>query len=205
MNINNVSELSDIQKEIIKEIGNIGAGNAATSLSSLLNMPVGIKVPNVDILNINDAIDKLGGPENMLIGIVVFLKNDLDGMMMFILEKEFANKSLSILLNKEIKDCNNIDDMTLSALKEISNIVVSSYINTMANFVGLNVNISVPEVCIDMVGAMLNVPATYFEQISEKIIMIKDEITIENKVINSNTLIMPDIKSLNKIISKLGF
>ena len=204
MSIKDYSDLNDLQMDALREIGNIGSGNAATSLSEMLSKPVGIRVPVIRVLDYNQASDMLGGPENMLVGMLLSLTGEVTGMMMFLLEKEFGDLVLNTLLGQSLNSFEDVDEMGLSALKEIANIMAASYVNAISNMTGMNINISVPDICIDMVGAMLSVPVIHYANVSDKIIFIQDEFNSDDDSAVSHILMIPEVESLNEIMKKLG-
>ncbi|MEG2073202.1 MAG: chemotaxis protein CheC, partial [Angelakisella sp.] len=161
MALKNYDDLNDIQMDALREIGNIGSGNAATSLASMLSKQVNIEVPTVRIVDHAEVSEMLGGPENVLVGMLLCLSGDITGMMMFLLEKDFAHLVLNTLLGQDLTSFDEVDEMGLSALQEISNIMAASYVNSISQLTGMVIDISVPSICIDMVGSMLSVPMIY--------------------------------------------
>lgn len=204
MAINSYDELNDIQMDVLREIGNIGSGNAATSLANMLAKPVQIEVPKISLLDFQEVSEALGGPETMVVGLLLFLSGDVQGMLMFLLQKDFAHMTLNTLLGSALHDFNEIDDMGISAIQEVSNIMAASYVNAISTMTNLAINISVPDICIDMVGAILSVPAIHFANISDRIIFIEDEFSSEEDNVVSHILMIPDVDSLQKIMTNLG-
>ncbi len=204
MAIKDYRELNNIQLDVLREIGNIGTGNAATSLSSMLQKSVNISVPTINILEYQQVTDLLGGPENMIVGILFTLRGDVKGMMMFLLEQEFTHTVLNALLGQELTDFSQIDEMSMSALQEIGNIMAASYVNAIAQLTSLTIDISVPSTCIDMAGAILSVPAICFGNISDHIILIQDSFNSDSDNLVSHILLIPEVDSLDKIMTHLG-
>ena len=196
-------ELNEIQFDALKEIGNIGSGHAASALSSMLDRPIDMNVPQINILDYNDVVNNLGGPENVLAGILMSLSGDVSGMIMFLIHKPFVKLLLSNLLGMEVADNLDLDDMSQSALNEVGNIIAASYVNAIAELTGLFIEISPPELCVDMVGSVLSLPAIYYANISDKIIFIKDELDKEDAA-SSQIILIPDVDSLKKIMESLG-
>lgn len=89
-------------------------------------------------------------------------------------------------------------------MKEVSNIMAASYVNAISTMSGLTINISVPDMCIDMAGAILSVPAIHYANISDKIIFIEDEFKSNEENAISHILMIPDVDSLQKIMTSLG-
>lgn len=204
MALNDYTDLNEIQLDVLRELGNIGSGNAATSLSDMLMHPVNINVPKINILDYNEVVDQLGGPETMIVGMLLTISGDVNGMMMFLLRKEFTHMTINTLLGEELEDFGAIDEVGYSAIKEVANIMAASYVNAIASMTGLMINISVPDICIDMAGAILSVPAIHYANISDKIIFIEDEFKSMSDDASSNLLLIPDVESLEKIMINLG-
>ncbi|XOQ43517.1 MAG: CheY-P phosphatase CheC [Clostridium sp.] len=204
MEIENLGQLNEMHIDVLKEIGNIGAGNAATSLSQMLNRQVKMVTPVVRILDINQADRVLGGPETPVVAILSKLHGDINGIMMFVIEQEFTQSLLEALLGESRADCANLSDMECSALSEIGNIMIGSYANSIASLSNLEIKISVPAVKADMVGALLTVPAAEMGSVSDKIIFIEDDFLNESQTISANMMLIPDIESLNTLMNSLG-
>lgn len=204
MPLNSYSDLNEMQMDVLRELGNIGSGNAATSLASMLMRPVNINVPRINILDYGQVTNALGGPENMIVGLMLTLTGDVTGMIMFLLEKEFAHMTLNALLGESFTDFDSVDDLAHSAMKEVANIMAASYVNAISTMTGLAINISVPDICIDMAGAILSVPAIHYANISDKIIFIEDEFNSEQENALSHILMIPEVESLEKIMTNLG-
>ena len=124
--------------------------------------------------------------------------------MIFLQQKDFAHMLLNTLLGCELESFNDVGEMELSALKEVGNIMAASYVNAISTLADLRMNISVPDICIDMAGSILSVPAIHFANISDKIIFINDEFNADGQSASSQVLMIPDMESLEKIMKNLG-
>ncbi|MCI9509161.1 MAG: chemotaxis protein CheC [Angelakisella sp.] len=207
MALHDYNELNDMHIDALREIGNIGSGNAASSLAMMLAVQVDISVPVVRILDYEQVMDELGGPEQMIVGLLLCLDGDVNGMIMFLLHQEFANKLLESLLGEDPPDVGaqgEINEMAYSALQEVANIMAASYVNAIGSLTDLNINISVPSMCVDMLGAILSVPAIHYANISDKMIFIEDKFSGENLETPNHILLIPDVESLGKIMDRLG-
>ena len=204
MAIRALDELNEIQIDVLREIGNIGSGNAATALSAMLMHPINIAVPKIRILDYNDVVEALGGPETMIVGLMLMMEDDVQGMLMFLLEQEFADVTLSALMGEGYGSVAEMDEMCQSAIQEIGNIMAGSYVNAISEMADLQINISVPSVCVDMAGAILSVPAIHYANIGDKVIFIEDEFNRNGQDSSSHVLMIPDVDSLKKIMTNLG-
>ncbi|QSX07339.1 chemotaxis protein CheC [Sedimentibacter sp. zth1] len=202
--IKNFEQLNEMHIDILKEIGNIGAGNAATSLSQMLMKKVDMEVPEVKLLKFNEAVDLMGGPENIVLGILIRMSIDLNGMVMFLLKRDFVCMVVNSLLGTNIDKFEEIGEMEISALSEIGNIMIASYINSIAGLTGLTIDISVPALTIDMAGAILSVPAIEFANVSDKVVFIQEKFYADEDTVDSHIIMIPDVDSLNKLLQGLG-
>ena len=204
MSLQNVEQLNSIHLDVLKEIGNIGSGNAASALASLMSATVDISVPSVKLLGFEETVEFLGGPENIVIGMLVGLTGDITGMMLYILQKNFANEMLNSVMGKEINDLFELDEMDNSFICEIGNIMAGSYVNAISALTGLTIDISVPNLTVDMVGAILSVPAIEFAKVGDKVLFIDDSFMAGSSNIKSNMILVPETNSLELLFTKLG-
>ncbi len=204
MAIQNVEQLQDMHLDVLKEIGNIGSGNAASALSELIQCDTDITVPTVKMLEFSEAVNFLGGPENVAIGMLVGIKGDITGMMLYVLQHSFASKLTSTLFGSEIEDLTNMNEMESSFISEVGNIMAASYVNALSQLTGMVIDISVPNMTVDMVGAILSVPAVEFAQVGNKVLFIDDGFVIGDGEIKSNMILVPEMQSLETLFTRLG-
>ena len=199
-----IEEFDSLILDVLREVGNIGAGNAATALAKMINRKVDMKVPKVNVLDITHVPEILGGEENLIAGILFKYDGDVEGMIMLLLELPSALKLVNMLMPGFEFD--EINEYVSSALSEVGNILAASYVNSLAELSKLRMNISVPSLAIDMAGALLSVPAIEFGKHSDKILIIENEFFEETaeESINSYFLLIPEFDSYNKILSSLG-
>ena len=198
-----IKDFNSMYIDILKEIGNIGAGNAATSLSKMINSKVDMEVPCIEILDTEKIVEILGGEEQTVAGIYISFFGDINGTILLILDKESSDNILTILFGQKPVDI-FYNEMEASALQEIGNIMSSAYINSISGFSNLKINISVPAVSVDMAGSILSVPAIEYGQISDKIILIENKLMEGNNEIVGKFFLMPDIESFKILFKSLG-
>ena len=204
MPINSLEEITDGQYDVLREIGNIGIGNAMTALSNMLGSRlVGMAAPKVGLMDIDKIADVMNGPENPIVGILITLSGDVNGMMMFAMDEGSARRLANQILMKE-SDEMTFSHMDFSVLKEIGNVITGAYLTAISTMTGLQIRTSVPEVCHDMAGAILSVPAIEFGKMGDRALMIDSSFDESNQDINGYYLLMPDMESYNKIMAKFG-
>lgn len=197
-------ELNEIHMDFLKEIGNIGAGNAATSLSNMLSKRIEMNVPKVSLLDYNDIVDSIGGAENVLVGVLIGFEGDIEGLILFLLKKEFVHLVLNSLMGTELKGFEEIGELELSALSEISNIMVSSYVNSISTLTNMKINITTPSLNIDMAGALLDAVTAEFAEVADKVVFIKEKYYCQNETAHSYMLLLPTMSSLKILLKKFG-
>ncbi|MDK2917413.1 MAG: chemotaxis protein CheC [Candidatus Petromonas sp.] len=194
--------INSIVIDVLKEVGNIGAGNAATALAKMLNKKVDMNVPKVNILDLCEVPDLIGGAETLVCATLFEIKGDIEGSIMFLLDIDSSKTLISLLMNGyETKE---LDDFTKSALQEIGNILSGSYVSSLSSLSGLNIKISVPSLAVDMAGAILSVPAIQFGQISDKILIIETEFSEGVDNVRGFFFLIPDYDSYGILLKSLG-
>lgn len=204
MSIASFSDINDMHIDVLREIANIGSGNAASSLSRMLGTSVNIAIPDIGIKGFNEALEVLGGPETIMVGTLLMLKDGIDGMMMFLMPIDVVCDLVNMLMFTDIKSHDEIDEMGYSVVNEVSNIMSASFVTAIAEMTGLAVDISPPEAALDMLGSIMSVPSIYFAKMSDTLLLIQNELEIEGKKTHASVLLMPDMPSLEKLMTSLG-
>jgi chemotaxis protein CheC len=202
--LKNYDELSPVAIDCLKEIGNIGSGSAASSLSEMLGKPVEMKVPDVSVLDYDQVIHQMGGPEKVITGILVQLFGDIKGMIMFLLEDSFAQVVLKTFLQTDNVTVMSLDETQLSVIKEMGNIMAGAYLRALSTLTGLTIDMDVPSMTVDMLGAIMSVPIIEFSEVGDKVLFIDDGFVIDNVDIKSNIILIPEMESLDTLMKKLG-
>ena len=193
-----------MQIDTLREIGSIGTGNAATALSSMLGRKISITLPEVRIMGYNEAIDWIGGPEEITAGVLVKLSGQVNGIMLSVQPLDFVNLALDSMLNETVDEYAQLDEMSNSVLIEMGNIMISTFINAMSGLAGLDISVTVPAFTVDMQGAILAVPMAEYGGQSDYIMTIGGNFVCDGKAVPCRLLLSPDIRSLNFLLRKLG-
>ena len=204
MGIKSFDDINEIHIDVLKEIANIGSGNAASALSRMLGNRVGINIPNIGIESFDNATQILGGPEAVMVGTLLMTSGGISGMMMFLIPIEVACDLVNMLCGTDIKGHEEIDEIGFSAINEVSNIMSASFVTAIADMTGLTIDISPPDATLDMLGSIMSVPSIYFAQISDTLLLIQNELEIEGKKARSSVLLLPDMQSLGTLMTSLG-
>ena len=204
MAFNNISELNALHLDALREVGNIGSGNAVTSLSAMLNIPVDIEIPNISVIDYENVAQYLGGKDLEVIGLALGLESDLEGVMLHVVLPEFASRIVNTFYPKEIHSLADISDMVLSAVKETSNITTASYANALARLTDTFINITPPIDYLGTVEDVLQKAASRFDSIGQQVIYIDESMFIANTEIKSSMILILQMDSLKKLFERLG-
>lgn len=199
-----INNMEDQYFDVLKEIGNIGAGNATTALSQMLGVKVDMKVPQVKLMEFKEVGTTMGGEEQIVAGIYLVVEGDITGSIMFMQKQESAKAMVSRLMGVS-DSTEGFSEMEMSALKELGNIIAGAYLNSLSTLTNLTILPSVPALCIDMAGAILDVPAIEFGTIGDKLLLIQTDFVDDEDDLSGYFILVPDEDSYEKILKSLGF
>ncbi len=195
--------------DVLKEISNIGAGNATTAISTMMNLKVDMHVPVIKFLEFKELAEVIGGAENVVVGILLALQSDIDGMMMFVMEKKAAESIVNNILPGAGGDAGGNTDrdfteMELSVLQELGNIIAGSYLSAISSLTNMCITSSVPYLSVDMAGAILSVPAIEYGKVSDKALLIQSEFGDKSLTVDGYFILIPTLDAFEKIFKSLG-
>lgn len=198
-----LEKVSENYLDVLKELGNIGAGNAMTALSQMLNCKVDMKVPQVKLLDFQEVGEMMGGEEQIMVGVFLGVEGDITGSMMFLVEQASAKHLIDKLMMGMAPEGDEFTEMELSAMKEVGNIITGAYLNSLAMITNLVILPTPPDVTVDMAGAILSVPAIEFGIFGDKILLIQSQFFDEVEI-DGYFILIPDLDSYAKILGALG-
>lgn len=198
------SSFEAFELDVLKEVGNIGAGNAATALSKLLNKPVDMAVPKVSLLPFEEVAERVGGAEQIVLAVFLRVEGDAPGNMFFIIEEQAAKRILNQLLAMNHQDEAGYSEMELSAVCEIGNILAGSYLSSLADFTQLAMAPSVPAIALDMAGAILSYGLVQYGEMGDSALLIETTFLEDHQSLEGHFFLIPDPESFEKIFKALG-
>lgn len=204
MAIKNYDELTSMEIDTLREIGSIGTGNAASALSTMLDREIRITLPEVRIMGYNEAIEWIGGPEAITAGVLVRISGQMTGVMLATQSLDFINLALGSMLSEHIDDYSQLGEIELSALVEIGNILISTFINALSGLADISLDLTVPGITVDMQGAILAVPMAEYGGQTDYLMTIGGNFVCDGNEVPCRLLLSPDIRSLNFLLRKLG-
>jgi chemotaxis protein CheC len=198
----NVIEFNEVELDALKEMGNIGCGNAATSLSNMLNKKVYLSFPIVKYVKVEDVPKYVKNKDSICVGVFFNITGDLVGNMLLIFTEKSAKDLISVLMGVPVSEI-ELDDMSLSGLKETGNIIFGNYLNSLADFFEMTLLPSVPHVAIDTPASMMNSIAAYQSQYFNNVLLTDADIFVEGESVFGDFVLMFDNESTKKIIKSI--
>lgn len=198
-----LEKVSETYMDVLKELGNIGAGNAMTALSQMLGCKVDMRVPQIRLLEFKEVGALMGGEEQIMVGVFLGVEGDITGSMMFLVEKNSAKHLINKLMMGMVSEGEEFSEMELSAMKEVGNIITGAYLNSLSVITNLKIYPTPPELAVDMAGAILSVPAIEFGVMGDNILLIQSQFFDEVEI-DGYFILIPDLDSYGKILGSLG-
>ncbi|HYH04108.1 MAG TPA: chemotaxis protein CheC [Bacillota bacterium] len=199
-----IEELNSMQRDVLKEIGNIGAGHAATALAQLLRERINMTVPDVSIVPLSRLHEVLGGTEELVVGIYMKVFGDAPSKLIFLFNHQEAVMLVNMVLGTKTEDIATFGDLEESVLREISNIMTGAYLNALAVLTDLNLLPSVPAYACDMSGALLDAALLDGGVIDDYALLIETQFSLTNRQINGHFFLVPEPGALDAILTTLG-
>ena len=197
-------EINEKYVDVLQELGNIGAGNTTTAIASMLSIRVNMNVPKVELLEVSKLGAAICPEDEIIVGIFLEIQMDIEGSMMFLMRLDSAQYLVNKLMMRDASYQGEFDEMDLSALKEIGNIIAGSYLSALSTMTNLVISPSIPYLAVDMAASVLSVPAIEFGQYGDYALLIQTEFGDE-VMINGYFILMPEQQSYDKILKGLGF
>ncbi|MPW24760.1 chemotaxis protein CheC [Alkalibaculum sp. M08DMB] len=197
----NKDDYTVLQLDIIKELANVGGGNAATSISQLISKRVDMTVPTIDVLNYNEIYEKIMPDDEMVNAVIMRMFGDAEGIFLFITTDDASIKLIDMMLPDDFK---LTEEIGASAIKELVNIIVTSYLNAISKMMSINLISSVPSYTVDMFGAILSSAYMESEQYDENVMIIKNQFIYQGDKIESALYFVPKPGVLSNLFKIIG-
>ncbi len=198
------NKLTQEQRDALREIVTIGAGNAATALSQMLKKKVDIKVPDVSLTSIDKAPEVFGGAETLVTAIYLQLLGDVSGIILFSFQQDEANRLSDALLGLPLGKTKMLNDMARSALKETTTILSGAYLSAIGKLLKMRLLVSSPGFAQDMAGAIVDNILVETSKEADSALVMDTELNIVDEKIVAYFFFIPDVGSLRKILKVVG-
>ena len=201
----NLRTLSDLERDALREVANIGAGHAATALSQMTGGKIMITVPQVTIRPLEDVANLVGPPDTVIAGVLMHVMGDFTGRTLVVWGEHSARRLCTMLLRRQPASSTGFDAMQQSTIKETGNILCSAYLNALSDFLGMMLLPSVPALVVDLAGAVLTTAYLNFGHDRDAVFCVETTFRIEgsDEALTGQFLLLPDPPSLSAIFDAI--
>lgn len=203
MTIAEFRKLNMAQLDVLMEVGNIGSGNAATALSTMLSSKIMMQIPSIRLLDFAKTPKYLGGEDNVVAGVLVRVNGDIHGMMFHAFQKDFINQLLGGFLGSHIDSLDELDEMGKSVLNEVANITSAAYVNALSLLTDMVIDIMPPEQHITTIGELVKIPREELSDLSQDVLFLEQDLFLDNGNVEGNMIFIPQKDSLEVLLERL--
>lgn len=196
--------MNSYQLDVLREVSNIGAGNAATALSKMVKRRVDMGVPTIKLLEFSEVGAILGDEEKIVAGVIVPVAGSMNGVLLLILEYKDTSNLVELLTGKKFSDFEAFDELALSAIRETGNILAGAYMSALAGLTRLSVKCMFPDVSIDMAAAILSIPAIGFGMMADKVLYIDSDFAEGTDNVKAKMFLVLEADSFEILLRALG-
>lgn len=203
MNVEQFTDLNDMHKDVLLELGNIGTGNALTSLSQLTCHPIQMDLPSIRITDMSSLPEIIDFPGNQNAGVVIDVHGDLDCVITFLLNEQFAKIIAEELTGETVTDLTRMNEMQESAIREVGNIMCNAYLNALASMLESEFSVSLPNLKLGASRDILDTFLGKFRDETPELLFIENTFFYLDQAFASYILLHPKFESLQRILEKL--
>jgi chemotaxis protein CheC len=197
-------DLDDRQVDALREVGNVGAGHAATALSQLVGRAVSLRVPKVEVVPFPKVSAILGGPESEVAALYMRVFGDTRGNILIVFRPEDLSALTGLLVGRQPASLHSLSDLERSAILELGNILAGAYLNAISHLLQLSLIPSVPSLAIDMVGAVLQAPVIEISRVADSALVLQTEFEEAQCRFRGHVFLLPDPQSLDAMLDALA-
>ncbi|MDR3254619.1 MAG: chemotaxis protein CheC [Synergistaceae bacterium] len=202
------SKFTSIHMDAIREVGNIGTGNAATALSKLLGRMVDMDVPVAELVPIYDVAAHYGPPDTPVCAVLIRTEEKFSCSLIFMIEEHRADLLANLIIPMDLSGMDEETQLEIrnSALSEQGNIILGAFLNALSMITGWVLPTTTPAVARDMLGSIMDLVASMFGVLGDSAMLVKTSLHIKDldEDLGGTVIMIPDPGSLETLLSKLG-
>ena len=197
-----IRSLTALELDALREIANIGAGHAATALSTMTGDTIMISVPMLNVAPLEDAVGRIAGPEEPVAAVLMHMLGDLTGRTLLVFPQRVAIRLAELMLHRPAGTSTELGVLEQSAIKEAGNILSGAYMNALSDFMGMMLLPSPPSLAVDMTSAVLTTAYLQFGSDRDFVFCVESEFQIKDsqEQLSGFFLLLPDVASLHAIL-----
>ena len=194
--------LNELQKDALKEVGNIGAGHAATALSQLLNTKISLVEPRIDVVMFRDLASRIGHVNRSVAALHMYVRGEAPGQIVVLFDREQAVDFVSRFIRRIIGDINIFDSISESTLKELGSIVAGSYLSAIVHLTNARLEPSVPTLSFGTIQATFHSMMSILPD--QDVFLVESVFLDKDAAIGGEFILIPDVGSLEPLLSVFG-
>jgi chemotaxis protein CheC len=199
-----IDSLTPMQLDALREVGSIGAGHAATALSQLVDRPVTLEVPTIEVVGVASVPHVFGGPEQLVFAVYSRLLGDVEGSVLFLVPREAALTLTDLLHGREVGTATAFGADEEALLRHVASILISAYLAAIARMAGLDILPSSPAMAFDMAGALLEAVFAEVGMRADSAVLVRTLFLDEACSVEGALFFLPDPDSLTVMLERLG-
>lgn len=201
----NATKLTSVQLDALKEIGNIGSGNAASALAQFLNRKIDITVPNASMVKFGEISEIVGGPQAEIVGVFLRILGEISGRFLLVIPSDISLKLLNHFMpGSQTTNPTNMTEIEKSCMCEVGNILVGAFLNALSVLTQTTMLNSLPSMCCDMAGALIDSIVAGMASVSDDVLMIETSFIEESEDLRINIFLLLEPQSLHLLLQKIG-
>lgn len=193
---------TDLEFDGLKEIMNIGGGNAATSISQMVNSKIDMKVPSVEILSYEDLYKRVIADDVEVHAILSRFVGDFEGALLFVLSDAAADKLAGLMMGSDVEGVSR--EVKASAVSELTNIVANSFLRAIGTMLNIQLIASLPATSYDYFGAVISGAYMALDQYDEQVMVIRNEFLYMDDKLDASLFLIPEVGMLDRMFKSLG-
>ena len=200
-----ITNLTSSQLDALRELGNIGSGNAASALAQFLNRKIDMAVPSASIMDFTNIPTLVGGADKRVMGIFLKVMGEISGRFLLLIPEETALKLLHTLIPScELDSPLNMSELESSCMREVGNILAGAFLNALSNITKIPMLNSIPSMTFDMAGSLIDTVVADMTAVSDKVLMIETSFMESAEDLRIHILLLPNTDALNKLLKSIG-
>ncbi len=200
-----IKSLKFIQLDALRETANIGAGHAATALSQMTGSTIMIKVPAINIMQLEAIPSQFGEDEEPVAAVMMHMLGDLSGRTLLVFPKPTVMRLAELMLRRPVGSSVALGELETSAIKEAGNILCGAYMNALSDFLGMLLLPSPPSLVVDMSAAVLTSAYAQFASDLDCVLCVESEFMLTDlgQSLRGFFLLLPEPASLQVMLRAL--
>jgi len=192
--------LQPFHLDALREMGNVGAGNAATALSQLLGRPVRMNVSRVTLVSTESLNEFLGDHRTEVAAVQLPVYGEARARVLLLFDLERLGVLVALLLGRPSADPKNLSELERSAIQELSSILTGAYLNALYGLIRVQLIHGVPAMVVDRADAVLESVLAEFEQSQGWALVVETEFSEQGKVLTGHFLLIPEANTLELLL-----